>query len=88
VQKGTAKEIAKCVIMCIDELNKMLFTVRERCSDDEFKALRRGVGYVMSELQDRITDPVYREHPDLIPPEAGYVPRSGPTLSEIATKKS
>lgn len=86
MRREFAEDITKRIRLCIDELNDLLIFIRDNCSEDEFKAFRRGVGYVLSEIQDRLTDPIYREHPDVIPSDANYAPLPGPTLKDIATK--
>lgn len=87
MQKEIADEVTRRLRQCIGELNDILFKIRDNCSEDEFKAFRRGVGNVMSEMQDRLTDPIYREHPDLIPEEANYAPLPGPMLKDIIAKQ-
>ncbi|XXY47144.1 hypothetical protein WME91_44790 [Sorangium sp. So ce269] len=87
MRRDFADEITSRIRLCIDELNDILVSVRNNCSEDEFKAFRRGVGNVLSEIQDRLTDPIYREHPDVIPSDANYTPLPGPTLKDIAAKQ-
>ena len=68
------------------ELDDSVRIVQESCNDEELKAFRRGIGYVLSELQDRITDPIFREHMDLVPEGIDYAPLPGLTLAQIAAK--
>jgi hypothetical protein len=86
MRRELAEEITRRIRLCIGELNNILILVRDNCDEDEFKAFRRGVGNVLSEIQDRLTDPIYREHPNVIPSDANYTPLPGPTLKDIATK--
>ncbi|AUX20927.1 uncharacterized protein SOCEGT47_014040 [Sorangium cellulosum] len=86
MRRDLAEDITKRIRLCIGELNDILIFVRNNCSEGEFKAFRRGVGNVLSEIQDRLTDPIYREHPDVIPSDANYTPLPGPTLKDIAAK--
>jgi sugar-specific transcriptional regulator TrmB len=72
---------------CINRLNESIVMVMNECSEEELRAFRRGVGHVMSEIHDRLSDPIFREHPDLIPPEADYIPHTGPTLAEIGQRR-
>jgi hypothetical protein len=86
MDKDTAKQLVGQMLACIDILNEAVETANAKCSEDEARAVRRGVGYVLSEMQDRLTDPIFREYPDLVPQGVDYAPRKGPTLSEMAKK--
>jgi hypothetical protein len=72
---------------CINKLNESIVMVMKECSEEELRAFRRGVGHVMSEIHDRLSDPIFREHPELIPPEADYTPGKGPTLAELGRRR-
>jgi hypothetical protein len=73
---------------CISLLSEVVQIAHTNCGEHEGKVVRHGVGHVLSEIQDRLTDPIYREYPDLLPEGIGYAPMEGPTLSELATKIS
>ena len=87
MKKKTAEEVVTIVRRCIGELNDSLCIVRDECNEDEFIAYRLGFAHVLSEIQDRLTDPIYREYADLIPEEADYAPLPGPMLAEIGAKE-
>jgi hypothetical protein len=74
------------MVACIDLLSEVVQLAHANCGESESRVVRRGVGHVLSEIQDRLTDPIFREHPDLLPEGINYAPRQGPTLSELATK--
>ncbi|UQA61933.1 hypothetical protein [Polyangium aurulentum] len=86
MDKDTAKQIITRMVTCINNLSEVVQIAHASCGEDEVRVVRRGVGHVLSEIQDRLTDPIYREHPDLLPEGMGYAPLEGPTLSELATK--
>jgi hypothetical protein len=88
MEKQIAKQALSNVLVAIQELNSALRLVIDNCSTSEAKAFRRGVGYALSEIHDRITDPIFREHPELVPSNANYHPTPGPTLSELGTSGS
>jgi hypothetical protein len=85
------KEIAQIALdhikKSIQELEDSLVVVRDNCDSNEFKAYRHGIAHTLSEIHDRILDPVIREHPDLLPEGIEYKPPPGPTLAEIGSKE-
>lgn len=86
MDKDTAKQITARMEACINLLGEVAQIAHANLGENESKVVRRGVGYVLSEIQDRLTDPIFREYPDLLPQGIDYAPREGPTLSEMATK--
>lgn len=80
------REVAEIIINMMQEhmrnLNESVRLVQERCSAEEFKSYRRGIGHIFAEMGERIMDPIYREHRDLLPEGIEYTPGPGPTLSE------
>jgi len=81
--KETAQELLESLQACIRTMNHAVSVAMKSCAAEEAKSFRRGVGYVMSEMQDQLIDPICREHPDLIPSEANYMPPKGPTLAML-----
>ena len=81
------KEIARSVVKemqnAIQKMEDSLVFVRNGCSTEEFAAYRYGIGHALSEIHDRILDPIIREHPDLLPEDVDYVPPAGPTMAEM-----
>jgi|RifCSP13_3_1023840.scaffolds.fasta_scaffold165341_1 hypothetical protein len=86
MKKEVAEQVMAMVKTSIEELNKSIYLVQERCAPEELKAFRRGVGHALSEIHDRILNPILREHPDLLPKDVDYTPPPGPTLAEIGSK--
>lgn len=85
MDKGTAKEIIVRMETCINLLSEVVQIAHANCGEHEDRVVRRGIGNILSEIQDRLTDPIYREYPDLLPQGIDYAPLEGPTLSEMAT---
>jgi hypothetical protein len=56
--KDTAAQIMSGMLVCIQELNNSIYLVQERCTPEELTAYKRGVGHTLSELHDRILDPI------------------------------
>lgn len=86
MEKDIAKQIMGRMYACIDIFNEVVGIADAKCGKDEARVVRRAVGYALSEIQDRLTDPILREYPDLLPQGINYAPLKGPTLSEMATK--
>jgi hypothetical protein len=86
VRREIAQEIVGVIEKCIEQISELIPLVEEHCSAEEIKAFRRGIGFSLSEIQDRIMDPIYREHMDLIPADVDYAPLPGPILSKIGRK--
>jgi hypothetical protein len=84
MDKITAKQITARLKECSDLLSEVVQIAHAACNDAESKVVRRAVGYVLSEIQDRVGDPIYRERPDLLPKGADYAPLPGATLEDMA----
>jgi hypothetical protein len=84
MEKVTAKQITTRWEQCIDLLSEVVQIAHAAGNDSESKVVRRAVGYVLSEIQDRLGDPIYREHPDLLPKGVDYAPLPGATLKDMA----
>jgi hypothetical protein len=67
-------------------LSEVVQIAHANCGEQEDRVVRRGVGYVLSEIQDRLTDPISCEYPDLVSQGINYTPLKGPTLSDLAAK--
>ena len=61
MDKDTAKQIMARMETCINLLSEVVQVAHANCGEHEEKVVRRGVGHVLSEIQDRLTDPIYRE---------------------------
>ncbi|MBK9264158.1 MAG: hypothetical protein IPM54_30705 [Polyangiaceae bacterium] len=83
MDEETARQIVARLQTCVNLLSEVVQIAHANCGDEEDRLVRRGVGYVLSEMQDRLTDPIFREHPDLIPQGVDYEPMAGPTLTEM-----
>lgn len=53
------------------EMDKQLASIKEACSEEEFKKYQSATGKVMGELLIGFMNPIYKEHPDLMPKEMG-----------------
>ena len=50
-------------------LTESLELVRANCSDEEYKAYRSGIAQVDGRLFFLLMEPIYCQHPSLIPPD-------------------
>ena len=69
MNREVAAEVSATMLEISRKLNASLLDVRDRCTPEEFDKYRRGVGVVMSDMLCEILNPLYRQHPDLKPPE-------------------
>lgn len=82
----TAKQIMQRIEKCVQLLSEIVQVADTNCDEMESKIVRRGVGYILSEIQDRLSDPILREHIELVPEGVDYKPGAGPSLRDIAIK--
>jgi hypothetical protein len=86
MDKDIAKQIMGRMLACIDILNEAVEIAHAKCGKDEARVVGRAAGHALSEMYDRLIDPIFREYPDLLPQGIDYAPPEGLTLSEMATK--
>lgn len=67
--KELAKEIIALMERCSREVDQSIRLVQEKCAPEEFKAYRRGAGMVMGYIYTDVLAPLWKEHPELEPPE-------------------
>jgi hypothetical protein len=65
----TAKKVAELLSEASGRLDQSVAIVKEGESDAEFVAYRKAIGEVMGALYFRVLESLWREHPDLAPPE-------------------
>jgi hypothetical protein len=68
-------EVAKYVMQRFLDINGQMDdsirSIEKDASPEEYKAFKRGVGYVMYEVFEKIIEPICKRHPSLKPPEMG-----------------
>jgi hypothetical protein len=67
--KETARRVLQAFLSINGEMDDAIRSVEHKASPEEFKAFKRGVGYVMYEVFDKIVEPICKRHPSLKPPE-------------------
>jgi hypothetical protein len=68
-----AQNISELMLDFAERLNKSLYLIKEKCSEEEFKIYRRGVGYILGNISTEVLNELYKEHPHLKPKEY-YLP--------------
>ncbi len=65
------KKTATAAIELLEKAHKLLIgslsSVKENCSDDEYKLFRAGMSQVLGQLFFLVMEPIYRQHPSLAP---------------------
>jgi len=84
MHKDTAKQIIARASDFMRLVNEMVEVALSNCDEDELRVVRRAAAHALSELQDRLIDPILREYPDLLPEGIDYTPLKGPTFTELA----
>lgn len=82
MNRDAAQKIIQMMVAHTNELSASVALVHENCSPEESKKYRLAVGHILSEMQDRVLDPLLREHPDLKPDGLDYTPGPGNRLAE------
>jgi hypothetical protein len=67
--RATAERVERLGRAANTALNEALIVIQENCATEEFIALRRVVGQIMGSVVVDLLQPLYREHPEAIPPE-------------------
>jgi hypothetical protein len=63
-----AKHVLQVFLGINGQMNESIESVEKSVSPDEYRAFKKGVGYVMYEVFDRIVEPICKRHPSLRPP--------------------
>jgi hypothetical protein len=67
--KETAQHILQLFLSINDQMDDAICSIEHKTSTEEYKAFKRGVGYVMYEVFEKIIEPTCKRHPSLKPPE-------------------
>ncbi len=64
-----AKGISDLMIEYQGKLAESVATVRDNCDEDEVYDYRKAIGEVLGLMIMKVMNPIFEEHPDLIPKE-------------------
>jgi hypothetical protein len=67
--KATAQRLSDITRALGDQLMKAAKMIQDAESREVFDAYKQGIGNVMGAMYDEILGPLYKEHPDIEPPE-------------------
>ena len=67
--KTLSEDISRRLLEVSRQLNESVAVAQGLCSDEEFNEFRLQIGMLMAGLYADILRPLWREHPDLKPPE-------------------
>ena len=65
--KKVAEEISALMLNVTAQINGSIAHVQDTCTDEEFKAYRRGCAKILGEVLFNVLNPLYASHPDLKP---------------------
>lgn len=65
VNKETAIQIKKRALNAVSELTTILSEVNNRCSDEDYMIIKRGVGLSIGNIQMELLEPIYHQHPEI-----------------------
>lgn len=63
----TAQEVSNLMLSLGKQLSDSVRAVKKNESEAEFLRYRAAVAKILATMQDEIMNPLYREHPDLMP---------------------
>ena len=64
-----ARRISPRIVSVYKELNSILNEIQEHTGEAEFKRYRHKFAVVMGEIAVEIMEPLFKEHPAVMPPE-------------------
>lgn len=65
IEKNLAVQIKKRSLAAIAELDAIVSDIRERCPEEDFEVIKRGVGMSIIKIIDDLLEPVYQQHPEI-----------------------
>jgi hypothetical protein len=69
MDKATAEQVDRLARHAQGQLNDAIRAVQATSSQEEFEKFRLVVGRIMGAIVVDVLQPLYAEHPDLMPPE-------------------
>jgi hypothetical protein len=68
-----ATKIAENLVRIESDLNNALHLIETNCKQDEFQLYRTAFGKLMGTIYLDILEPLFDEHPSLIPPDWSWL---------------
>ena len=82
MDKDIAARIAYISRSCAGLLRHTVWLVKQQGTEEEFVRYKKHMGVVLTELQTRVLDPIYAEHPTLDPKSSTYSGHPGERVVE------
>jgi len=67
--RETAAEVHRLLLKCSGAIDQSIALVQRDADNDEFSSYRLAAAHLLVQLMDELMKPIYRQHPDLLPPE-------------------
>lgn len=77
-----AEKIGVLMLQINSKLNDSVAYVRDNCSQEEFEAYRRSIGKIMGTILIEIENPIFKQHPSLMPDGLGGPNKIDPKIFE------
>ncbi len=65
IERQCAIEIRALALKAVSELSDVLQVSRDRCSEEEYERIRKGVGLAIGAIQSRLLDIISAAYPEL-----------------------
>lgn len=69
MDRATAQQVARLATHAVGYLNDALLVARQGSSPEEFESLKQKVGAIMGAIVVDVAQPLYAQHPDIVPDE-------------------
>ncbi len=63
--RRSAEELRDLSLQAVSQLSQILNHSRDRCSQEEFERMKKGIGLAIGQVQTAILDMIYSRYPDL-----------------------
>lgn len=74
MMKEPAARVHQLLLDCSRALDTSVAVVQNESDENDLHEYRHAVGRVLAAVFDELMMPIYREHPDLVPPEMDRSP--------------
>jgi hypothetical protein len=65
IETDTAVKIKERALAAVAQLDAIVSDVRGQCSDEDFQAIKRGVGLSIGKIITDLLEPVLQQHPEI-----------------------
>lgn len=65
IKKEIALQIQKRSLSAVIELNTILTEIRDKCSDEDYNLIKRGIGLSIGKIQMELLEVINSQHPGI-----------------------